>query len=233
MTDEKANGRMLAQLLAIVLVVGFFWNSKFVWPLRILVVFFHEISHGAAAILTGGSLDHIELVAQEGGLAWCHGGSLFLIYSAGYLGSMLWGSVLLVAAARTRYDRQITFALGAVLGIVTLWYVRTRFGFLFGLTASAALLACGRWLEEWMNDLLLKVVGLTSCLYAVWDIWSDVITRSIKSDASYLADLTHVPAKVWGVAWILLSVACAAIALRIAAAEPAHAKSPLLGAADL
>ena len=46
-----------------------------------------------------------------------------------------------------------------------------------------------------------------SALYAVWDIASDVLLRSMPmSDASALADLTGVPAVVWGVLWVAASL---------------------------
>jgi hypothetical protein len=46
-----------------------------------------------------------------------------------------------------------------------------------------------------------------SCLYAVWDVASDVLLRSHPdSDASALAALTGVPAVLWGAAWVLASL---------------------------
>ena len=45
--------------------------------LKILVVFFHELSHGLAAIGSGGEIDHIEVVAREGGVCYTRGGSRF------------------------------------------------------------------------------------------------------------------------------------------------------------
>jgi hypothetical protein len=46
-----------------------------------------------------------------------------------------------------------------------------------------------------------------SCLYAVWDIFSDVLLRSVpRSDAVALASLTGIPSVVWGVLWVLASV---------------------------
>ena len=209
------------ELIAIVLAVGAAWNTPVVWPLKILVVLFHELSHAAAAILTGGSVDHIELVAQQGGLAMVRGGWTFLIYSAGYVGSMLWGALILIGASRSNWDRAISALLGVVLAWATLWWVRTLFGVVFGLAAAGALLAAARWLSERTNDFILKTIGLTSCLYAVWDIWSDILTRSAcRSDARYLAGITGVPTVVWGVLWIGLAVWGSWRALIVASRRP-------------
>ena len=95
-------------LLAGMVVVGFFWDSVVVYPLKILVVFFHELSHGLVAMLTGGEIVRIEVVKEQGGLCVTRGGSRFLTLSAGYLGSLMWGGVIVMLAARTRHDRNGT-----------------------------------------------------------------------------------------------------------------------------
>jgi hypothetical protein len=54
--------------------------------------------------------------------------------------------------------------------------------------------------------MLLAAIGATSALYAVWDIASDVLVRYAPgSDAAALAQLTGIPAIVWGVLWIIVS----------------------------
>ena len=126
----------------------------------------------------------------------------FFILNAGYLGSLAWGALPLVAAARSRYDRSILALLGVVLLAVTLIYIRSLFGFVYGLVVSLALLAVAWKLSDRVSDLLLTVIGTVSCLYAVWDIGSDVLFRHIPgSDAYALAELTHIPAVVWGFLW--------------------------------
>ncbi|MFV1959099.1 MAG: M50 family metallopeptidase, partial [Planctomycetota bacterium] len=50
-------------LLLVLLAVGLLWNTWLVWPLKILVVFFHEMGHGLAAVLTGGRIVEIRLEA--------------------------------------------------------------------------------------------------------------------------------------------------------------------------
>jgi hypothetical protein len=191
--------------------VGVFllWNTWVVYPLKILVVFFHELGHGLAALLTGGSIVEIQLDPREGGMAVTQGGSRFFILSAGYLGSLLIGGVILVAAADSKRDRVITAVLGGVLLLVTLLFVRPWFGFgmLFGLAAASVLLLAARFLSHEWNDFLLSVIGLTSCLYAVLDIKSDVLDRpELQSDARMLAELTGLPTVLWGLIWIALAL---------------------------
>ena len=172
-------------------------------PLKLFVVFLHEVSHGIAAIATGGRIDRIVIDANQGGACYCGGGSPFVTLSAGYLGSLAWGLAFLVLARFRRYARWTTAAAGLGTGLVTLLFVRSWFGFAFGLLFGAALVAAARLLSTRWNARILYGLGVTSALYAVLDIKSDVLDRpGLESDARMLADLTGVPTVVWGGLWI-------------------------------
>jgi hypothetical protein len=183
------------------------WDSFVVYPFRIFVVFLHEISHGLAAVLTGGAIESIGLSFDEGGVCRTRGGWPFLILNAGYLGSLLWGATFLVLGERRTRSRTAVAVIGAFTLLVTLLYVRTLFGFAYGLLAGGALLAVAARLRPSVSEILLAAIGATSALYAVWDIASDVLFRhSSQSDAAALAQLTGIPAIVWGALWIAVSV---------------------------
>jgi len=206
------NWKELWGLLGILAAVILLWDTAAVYPLQILVVFFHEMSHGLAALLTGGSIQEISVVPEQGGYCRTLGGSPFIILSAGYLGSLVWGGVILVLASRTRLDRAVAAVLGALLLLASALFVRplTSFGFIFGALTGAGLVAASTRLPAAAHDFALKVIGLTSCLYAVLDIKSDVLDRpGVESDAHMLADLTGIPTLVWGLAWISIAAVAA------------------------
>jgi len=213
MEQEKTGGgdaKRCIALIALLILAALLWHTWLVYPLKILIVFFHELSHGLAAVLSGGSIERITLVAAEGGLCVTRGGNRFLVLSAGYLGSLVWGGAILILAARTRYDRVIAGILGGLIILVALAYVRPviSFGFLFAGLAGLALVLVGIKLSEDVNDFVLKLIGLVSCLYVPLDILSDVLARpSLPSDAAMLADLTGVPTLVWGVLWAAAALA--------------------------
>ncbi len=214
MRRSRIGYRLVAPLVAAVVLLAA-WDSLFVWPLRLFVVLLHEVSHGLAAVLTGGEIVRLELSPAEGGLCVTRGGSRFLVLSAGYLGSLMWGVLILLAGARGRRDRQAVTALGLMTLGVTLLYVRSLFGFVYGLAFGAALLLVAWRLPPKVADAVLIVVGTVSCLYAPWDVASDVLLRDVPgSDAHALAALTGIPALAWGLFWMLLAFAVMAATLR-------------------
>ena len=105
--------------------------------------------------------------------------------------------------------------MGLVVLVLTALYVRNGFGLLFGLGFGATLFAAGRKLGPGANRIVLTALGLTSCLYAILDIKSDVLDRPhLESDAYMLGELTHTPTVLWGGLWIAAALVVVALVFR-------------------
>ena len=95
------------------------WGTFVVYPFRLFVVFLHEISHGLAAVATGGRIVSIGLSVDEGGVCLTRGGWPFLILNAGYLGSLLWGAgFLLLGGRRNIFHQDIQTIIAELAGMV-------------------------------------------------------------------------------------------------------------------
>lgn len=219
MTWAKGHWQLFV-LIALVLVL---WDTPVMLPLKILVVLFHEISHGLAALLTGGSIEKLTVSADQGGLAYTRGGSRFVILSSGYLGSLLCGMILFVAALRGQTDKVTMSVLGLGLLLVTALYLRGLFAFCFGLGIGIACILSARFLSHAANDLILRFIGLTSMIYVPRDIVSDTITRShLRSDAYMLGAEFAGSATLWGSLWLLVSLIVIAACMRFGLQRPSN-----------
>ena len=191
----------------------FLWDTPVIYPLKIFVVLLHEVSHAMAVVATGGQLDRITLDPYQGGATYFTGGNAFIALSAGYLGSLLWGG-LMFSAAQTRWIRTewVNGAIGAAVILLTIFFVRSGFGIVFGIFFGAAMVAASRNVGATWNRRLLLTLGLTSALYAILDIKSDVLDRpELRSDAHMLAELTGIgTTTMWGVLWIAIAISFAA-----------------------
>ncbi len=193
-------------LIAAVAVIFFFWHHLLIYPLKVLVVFFHESSHAIATVLTGGQVAELMVSQDQGGHVLSRGGSRFLVLTAGYLGSLIWGTVLYLIAARTRKDAVAMTLLGCLIIAIALLFVRNLFGFAFSAATGVAMILLGTWAGEKINDFILQLIGLTSMVYVPLDIYSDTISRShLRSDARMLAEEFGGTTLMWGGLWIMLS----------------------------
>jgi hypothetical protein len=209
-TRRKLN--FIAGFVAYFGVVWFLWDTAAVYPLKVFVVLLHEISHAIVAVATGGTIERIVLDPNQGGACYCPGGNAFLTLSAGYLGSLAWGGLLISAGQSKRLRSSwVTGAVGLLVVGLTLAYVRSTFGFGFGLAFGLALVIGAAKLSAAANQRVLLTLGLTSCLYAILDIKSDILDRpELRSDAAMLGEITGIHTVVWGGLWITVAVIASA-----------------------
>lgn len=194
------------QLLMLVGAIAVLWQTPVVIPLKLLVVFLHELGHVLAVLLTGGKVMDLTLDPMQGGAVTSRGGSRFLSLSAGYLGSLLIGVGLFMAAVRTSADRTVVGALGVTLLAVTVLYVRVPFALVFGVMTGVIMLLVAKYLPRDVNDLVLRVIGLACMIYVPLDIYSDTIARAwLHSDARMLAEEFGGTTWMWGGLWLAIS----------------------------
>ncbi len=199
--------KQLSYLIFLLGLIIIGWEYPILYPLKLLVVFFHESSHAIATLLTGGTVKELVINQDQGGYVISQGGNRFIILSAGYIGSLLWGVIIYMASVKSHYDKAIMAVLGISILIITLVLSRSIFSWLFGLLSGGAMLLMARYLAEKYNDFVLRLIGLTSMMYAPLDIYSDTISRSyLQSDAYLLAEYTGGTTLLWGSIWIIISV---------------------------
>lgn len=189
------------------------WNTPVVYPLKIFVVLLHEASHALAVVATGGTLESITLDPRQGGATYFRGGNTVLAMSAGYLGSLLWGGLLFSAGRNQRVRADwVNGGIGVLVILLTLFYVRSGFGIVFGIFFGVVMVAAARNVGKMWNRRLLLTLGLTSALYAILDIKDDILDRpEVQSDAYMLAEYTGIgSATTWGVLWMAIALAFSA-----------------------
>lgn len=195
-------------LAAVVAVLLYFWNVPILYPFKMFVVFIHEMSHGIAAMLTGGRLDSITLSVYEGGNALTYGGDKVLIIAAGYVGSFIFGLIFLLLAQFKKISRFMLIFIGILYALCVFLFSRT----LLSLGVMAALfviIIIFSALGETLASLFLKLLGILTCLYAVLDIKSDLFfnrgaTDGVVNDAMALQQITGMPAMAWSILFIVL-----------------------------
>src|SRR5207245_4735668 len=92
------------------------------YPFRIFVTFIHEGGHAVAALLTGNSVQSLSVAMNGSGETYTTQGGMFsqmLVASAGYLGAMSFGALLLILIRRALAARFVLFGSSAQRRLLT------------------------------------------------------------------------------------------------------------------
>ncbi len=180
-------------------------NLPFLWS----QTFFHEISHGLTALLTGGSIHNIHLSFNGSGTCTTSGGWLFLITFTGYAGSALWGMFVYRAADTLSGNsaKIMTWLMLSMLIITLVLWARdisTIIILLILLLMYATLLRKTLWFNI---TYFLQLVGVFVLLEAIRSPLYLLDGRDLGDGAS-LAEQTFLPEFFWVVIWFGIALAC-------------------------
>lgn len=220
---EQGDGVSAPRLIAqCILFCGVFylWSSPIIQPIKIMVVLFHEMSHGLMALVSGGQVLRIVITADEGGACETQGGMALLIVSAGYLGSMFFGGLLLYLS-RFRGSVPVIFTfLTLVVAAAIVTVLHDPYSRSFATALAGSFVFLGLLSPVLIGALILRVLGTVSCLYSIFDIYWDILARGTaeapaENDAVAFSQLTGFSATSVGLLWLAVSALYFIFVLRI------------------
>jgi len=211
---------------AITIFLILFWNTVLVKPFRVLVVLLHEIFHALAAVITGGGVHAVEVISHRTGLTSLYGGIPGVVFSAGYMGTALFGSLLIAASYHYPAKRSLFLGMGTLILVNTLVFVRTPFGWAYGLVAGFFLVTLF-FKEFWFSAYITDFIGLLCIVDVFYDISGFFINYS-RNDAAILSSLSglsyYLILSMWTIAIVVLISSAVYITLRNLSPEKLAAK---------
>ena len=231
--DARPQAKALLAAAALSLAL---WFIPYAWvlsyPFQLFVTFIHEGGHALAAVLTGNSVQSLSVALDTSGLTETITpveGSFFsrmLISSAGYIGAISFGALLLWLVRMRVKARVILVGSAVVVAGLT-----AVFGFIFPLTnfslspftvvsgaaITLGLLAGAKYLGTAARNFLVSFLAVQCVLDALFNL-RDLLFLSVggstQTDAGNMAALTGIPSIFWALFWIAVSVVILSLALR-------------------
>ncbi len=166
--------------------------------------FFHELSHGIAALLSGGGIQSIEIAADGSGRCTTLGGRSQLILFSGYAGSSLWG-LLMYLSVSAKSAKTIALSLGVGVVLVGVLWVRDWQTLLILLAIMALFSLAYRFGNRKLTQ---RFVAFTALYVVVESLRAPfyLVDGQSVGDGSMLARLTGVPEFVWIGIWALIAL---------------------------
>jgi hypothetical protein len=183
-------------------------------PFQLFVTLVHELSHGLAALLTGGRFLQFTMASDSSGMATTSGGWRWVIVPAGYLGAAIFGGLLLILTLRSNQERRrrwLAIGLGAFFALATVLFARNLTAVAVGSFSALTLLALGFYGPPLLLLFGLNLLAIQSILNGIDSLLG--LTRlnagpfQLPNDAQTMASLTHIPALFWAALWSLTAVA--------------------------
>ncbi len=193
-------------------------------PLDWFQTFFHEFSHGLAALITGGKIHSIRIAFDASGRCLALGGFLPLILFSGYAGSALWGSLIYLSVS-ARHAKTIALSLSLFVTLVGLLWVRDWITPWILLTIVAMFMLAYRYGSRKWTHHFVEFVGLYVVLEALRSPFYLLDGESV-GDGSDLAELTYLPEIVWIVLWAMLAMSLILLLYKHGKRQSGNAEKP-------
>lgn len=246
MTVERKELRTLAiaQLASLLL-----WNLPFggllLYPFKLLATWLHELSHGIVMTFTGAGFDYVLIYRDTSGLAYSKttmaGWGLPFIAAAGYMGTPLWGALMLLLTPTAARARIVLGVLGLLLVVSSFTVIAVdedAFGpWAVGLMGAAFMIAAFV-VPDRARRALAHFVAAQACINALLDIRvllrpSQIVggDTTASSDASNMARSTFGTNADWAVwtwaaIWLAWSLLVFYLALRFSGAPASSSAQP-------
>ena len=180
-------------------------NLPFLWS----QTFFHEISHGLSALLTGGRIHTINLHFNGSGLCTTSGGIHFIVAFAGYTGSAIWGMLIYrFAGALSPSNTKIMAAIMVSMLIITLLLWARDLSTLIILAVLLLMYSLPLYQSLWLSiRSFIQLVGIYVLLESIRSPLYLLDGRDL-GDGATLATLSWVPEIVWVGLWFVIALAC-------------------------
>jgi len=205
------------------------------YPFRIFVTFIHEGGHAIAALLTGNTVNSLSVATNASGETYTTQGGLIsqvLVSSAGYIGSMAFGALLLVLIRKSVQARIVLLGSGVLVFALTIIYGLFKpifsgtawsgipFTLVGGLLISAGLVLIARFASSRVASFFVSFLAVQCVLNALFDLktvffLSSPFVTSTPTDAVNMANATGIPAIFWAAVWIILALGILWFAMRL------------------
>jgi len=206
------------------------------YPFRIFVTFIHEGGHAIAALLTGNSVSSLSVATNSSGETYTTQGGLFsqvLISSAGYIGSMAFGALLLILIRKSVAARLVLVGSAALIFGLTMIYGLFKplfsgfawsgipFTLVAGTIISVGLFVVARFASAKVASFFVSFLAVQCVLNALLDLKtvfflsSPFALQGQQTDAVNMANATGVPAMFWAVIWVGLALGILWFAMRL------------------
>ena len=224
----QRDGRLLLITLALLACMNIPYVRWILYPFDLFSTWIHELCHGVAAILSGGSVDRLEIYPDTSGLAYttAPSGRRGFVIGAGYQGTAVAGGLLLLFRRTKRGPRAGTMSVAVAMLLSCLLWVRNAFGFSMVFIIGLVLAGVAWKLPSAHMRTVYVVLAVTCALNAITSVRSlfgdnqQVNGAPSSTDAHAMAEFAGGTSTGWALLWLFSALASTVVGILFAVPGP-------------
>jgi len=188
--------------IAYVLIKHFIpYGTVVLYPIRLFVTYLHESGHAFFAVLTGGRVTGIQINADASGYALVQGGWMPVVLAGGYIGSALFGNVILyIALVRRGWNIYLAMFFLVVMLLTGIFLYQSVTTSIILFAFATVLYIFVRFFEQLLPRMH-AIIGCASVLYILEDFWAGP-----SSDLAHFSSyFPFIPPLVWAFVWLAIA----------------------------
>lgn len=203
---SKINKPMNKKLLLILVTAILYWilanyipyGLYFILPINLFVTFLHEFGHAFFALISGGYVHEIRIQANGAGHALTSGGFTPLILMGGYIGSAIFGNLLLYIGLNKPKTSIITlYVLIGILLFTAIFWFSSFFTTILLILFSAGAIWLSKRTKNFVANLLI-IIGTSSIIYII----TDYNVGPSSDIAKFSTIIPLLPQSIWALLWL-------------------------------
>jgi len=195
---EKKNLIILAAIMIVYLILDMFipFGGLILYPIKLFVTFLHEFGHAFGNVITGGDVISLQVNADGSGATWTSGGSRAITIMGGYLGSAIFGNLLLYLGVRKpEWAKMSILVIAIVMMICSFFWFSTIFNMMFILLFASIL--CSASFVKNASRYVLMFLGGVSVINIITDF-----NVGPSSDLNAYAEVMGLTQSIWMFIWL-------------------------------
>jgi len=175
------------------------------WPFSWLETYFHEISHGLAALISGGDVAKIVLRFNGSGVCYTRGGWGPLVAFSGYAGASIWGGLIYAGARMTgRASKWLSLLVAVFMAITAILWAKDLVTWVVLSVMCVTLYISFHYIIGSIFPFFMEFAGIYVMVSAIRaPVY--LLYDANAGDGANLADMTYIPEVLWVAIWCVFA----------------------------
>jgi hypothetical protein len=198
------------------------WGFQYVtYPMRMLSTLVHELGHGIAALLAGGTFTELHMYADGSGVAYAFAADSWgppraFVSAGGLCGPAAVAAGMFVLARRPKWARACLFAFGGFLALALALWVRNEFGVVFTGLVVVATIATAFYVTAETAQVIVVFLAVQLAISVYTDRGYLFMKEAVTGHGTFPSDSQAMAESLGGTYW-MWGIACGAFSALVLA----------------